>query len=52
MSHAFLLALSVALMLSGAVMLVAGPTSVVGFAAVAVGIALTVVDRRQHPSAY
>lgn len=42
---------AVALMLTGAVLLVTGSASLVPFAAIAAGIALTVVDLRQHPSA-
>jgi hypothetical protein len=48
MNHVLIVAVGVTLMLAGAVMLVTGPTSVVPFAAIAVGIALTVVDRHQH----
>jgi hypothetical protein len=48
MTHVLMVAFGVALMLAGAVMLVTGPTSAVPFAAIAVGIALAVVDHRQQ----
>jgi hypothetical protein len=51
MNHLVTTVLAVALMLTGAVMLVTGWTSVLPFAAIAVGIALTVVDGRQHHAA-
>ena len=52
MSHALMLSVAVALMLTGALMLVTGSSSVVWFAAIAIGIALTVIDRREHHAAH
>ena len=50
MTHLSLIALAVALMLSGAAMIVAGSSSVVPFAAITAGIALTLMESRNHPA--
>ena len=50
MRHLFTVVVAVALMLSGAALLVSGSTSALSYAAIAVGISLTVIDlRQQHP---
>ena len=48
MIQGFLPDLGVAFMLTGAALLVTGTTSVIPFAMIAIGIALTVVYRRRH----
>jgi hypothetical protein len=51
MRHVLMVAMAVALMLTGAVLLVTGSTSALPFAAITVGISLTVIDfRRRGPA--